>query len=57
MSVQYENEKLCVVCKQVPKDTVFRPCSHLATCSECAQKLDKCPLCRQEVHDKFKVIR
>jgi len=57
MANQYENEKLCIVCKRFEKDTVFRPCSHISTCSECSKMLQKCPLCQSAVDDKFKVFQ
>lgn len=57
MANQYENEKLCIVCKRFQRDTVFRPCSHFSTCSECAQQLPKCPLCQSAVKQRFKIFQ
>lgn len=44
----YENEEEteCVICLSDLKDTVFVPCGHYYCCSNCSQKLDKCPICR-----------
>ncbi len=56
MAQQYENEKLCIVCKRLQRDCVFRPCSHISTCTHCAKMLSKCPLCQTAIDDKFKVF-
>lgn len=48
----------CAVCLCVPKTTVIVPCGHFYTCMACAQKLDKCPICRgdiQKLIDKTKM--
>jgi hypothetical protein len=39
----------CAVCLCVPKTTVIVPCGHFYTCMPCAQKLDKCPICRGDI--------
>jgi len=57
MANQYENEKLCIVCKRFERDIVFRPCSHFSTCSECSSQLQKCPLCQSSIEHKFKIFQ
>ena len=49
--------KDCVVCMETDRqrDTVLLPCKHLATCSDCAATLNKCPVCRAAIHDRIKV--
>mmetsp|Transcript_91396 Transcript_91396/g.181705 ORF Transcript_91396/g.181705 Transcript_91396/m.181705 type:complete len:368 (+) Transcript_91396:81-1184(+) len=52
-----DNQKNCVVCLTTPKDTALMPCGHFCVCYECGASLrlsparNRCPLCRQEVHD------
>ena len=42
-------ESTCSVCLSSKKNTVFLPCFHLATCSDCASRCrDRCPICRAE---------
>lgn len=54
---KYENEKLCVVCRRFNKNTVFQPCGHFSSCDECAEHLEKCPICMQSIGQKFKVYQ
>lgn len=38
------DEKLCRICYEVPKDAVALPCRHLATCFYCLKKCRDCKL-------------
>ena len=48
---------VCLICEERPRDTVFMPCLHAATCGPCADLLAsdgaggvfKCPICRAQV--------
>ncbi|XP_018414125.1 PREDICTED: E3 ubiquitin-protein ligase XIAP [Nanorana parkeri] len=40
-----EEEKICKVCMDKAVSVVFIPCGHLVVCSDCAEVLDKCPIC------------
>jgi len=48
-ALQSKNDKLCVVCYDKQKDTVFFPCGHLVCCQRCSIKLPTCPICRQAI--------
>jgi len=54
-----DDETLCVICFRQLKDTVFLPCSHLATCSMCAEEIfeknGKCCICCQETTSLLRV--
>jgi len=56
-----DNQQNCVVCLTTPKDTALMPCGHFCVCYECGASLrlsparNRCPLCRQEVHDIMKL--
>lgn len=44
----------CVVCYEAPRDAVFLPCGHSATCLDCALDVYRkasgsCPLCRTSI--------
>ena len=42
-----EEETMCVVCMDAPKNRVVLPCMHMCVCEACAQLLrDRCPVCR-----------
>ncbi|NXT41721.1 XIAP ligase, partial [Pelecanoides urinatrix] len=50
-----QEEKLCKICMAKDISVVLIPCGHLVACKECAEALNKCPLCctniikRQEI--------
>merc|ERR1711991_1097585 len=44
-----EGDEECVVCYANPRSTVLHPCTHMAVCMECLQKLKKCPVCRAKI--------
>lgn len=39
----------CQCCADNPINTVFIPCGHLVCCSECANRVTNCPLCRTDI--------
>ncbi|CAH1125871.1 unnamed protein product [Ceutorhynchus assimilis] len=39
----------CKICMDNRLDSVFMPCAHVVACSECAVRIDRCPLCRSEI--------
>jgi len=53
-----EEEKLCVICRENPKVMLIMPCRHLCVCEECGQRveLDRCPLCRNVIAERFSVF-
>ena len=36
----------CVVCLERARAVAFLPCGHFCVCSNCGQRLDECPICR-----------
>eukprot|EP00948_MAST-09A_sp_MAST-9A-sp1_P000715 g715.t1 len=46
---------ICVICQDAPKAVVFQPCNHLCSCVECANRLQKCPICRKKIRDRIHV--
>jgi len=47
----------CSICMDKDIEVVFAPCSHQATCAECSQRLDRCPICRQDIAQKIIPIK
>ena len=41
----------CTVCMNAERNVLFLPCSHVAACVGCVARLDKCPICRQQVQE------
>ncbi|XP_063793314.1 E3 ubiquitin-protein ligase XIAP isoform X1 [Pseudophryne corroboree] len=51
-----EEEKICKVCMDKAVSIVFIPCGHLVVCSDCAEALDKCPICCTIIHRRQKIF-
>ena len=39
----------CKICCDRPIDSVLVPCGHYFACMQCAERMEVCPLCRQDV--------
>ncbi|XP_061177292.1 baculoviral IAP repeat-containing protein 2-like [Saccostrea echinata] len=48
------NQLLCKICLNSQVNVTFRPCGHLATCQDCADQLQSCPICRMRISEKVK---
>lgn len=53
-----EEEKLCVICRESPKEVLFLPCRHLCVCKDCGhrEELERCPLCREAIAERISVF-
>ena len=47
--MKIQDEKLCNVCMDELISSVFCPCGHYVACTKCAEKVDRCPVCRQPI--------
>ena len=51
--IENDDERMCVICLSIERDTTVLPCRHMCMCHECAQELrkqtSKCPICRNHV--------
>jgi Zinc finger, C3HC4 type (RING finger) len=47
----------CVLCREHPRNVIFKPCLHLAVCSLCESKLDEqtCVVCRRDVDSSLAI--
>lgn len=45
----------CLVCSDLKRDTLFKPCGHIACCSVCAPRVKKCLVCRDTVAARVKI--
>jgi len=45
-----DQEGICVVCMDRPRDVILKPCNHTACCAACFMRLEsrKCPVCRTQ---------
>lgn len=57
MSEAIEDEYKCIICCELPKHVIFKPCLHMACCAMCYEKLEgnKCFICKQEIEDVVKI--
>lgn len=46
----------CIVCMDNTRDTLLLPCSHLHFCVRCAEKLERCPLCKVIITERKTVF-
>ncbi|NXN14646.1 LRSM1 ligase, partial [Indicator maculatus] len=54
--LQWDQKKSeCVVCMEQETQMIFLPCGHVCCCQSCCQRLQTCPLCRQEVSQLIRI--
>ena len=56
-----DEENMCVVCFDAPKDHIIVPCGHQCVCASCAEQLTNtrtptCPVCRGPIRETMKVF-
>uniref|UniRef100_A0A4W5PHF3 Ring finger and SPRY domain containing 1 n=1 Tax=Hucho hucho TaxID=62062 RepID=A0A4W5PHF3_9TELE len=49
-------DNCCTLCCDQMADTELRPCGHSGMCMECALQLETCPLCRQDILTRVRLI-
>eukprot|EP00927_Polykrikos_kofoidii_P027010 TRINITY_DN2391_c0_g1_i2.p1 TRINITY_DN2391_c0_g1~~TRINITY_DN2391_c0_g1_i2.p1 ORF type:complete len:288 (+),score=66.83 TRINITY_DN2391_c0_g1_i2:661-1524(+) len=47
---------LCCICQETPREVLLQPCLHFAFCQSCVERVDICPLCRENVQGISRVI-
>uniref|UniRef100_A0ACB8FXH2 Uncharacterized protein n=2 Tax=Sphaerodactylus townsendi TaxID=933632 RepID=A0ACB8FXH2_9SAUR len=50
-----QEEKLCKICMDKTISVVLIPCGHLVTCQDCAEAVEKCPLCCTPITKRQKI--
>lgn len=40
---------LCVICLDLQRNILLKPCKHFCLCENCAQSVQQCPVCRKEI--------
>ena len=51
----YDRNTTCVLCLEAQRAILFKPCNHFVSCSLCAAKQTKCPVCRAPVKGQLKL--
>jgi hypothetical protein len=55
--VMLHERTMCVLWLTHPVLIVFLPCGHQKTCSDCSDRLEKCPLCQAEIEKRITPFR
>jgi len=50
-----EERTLCTVCFERERIILLQPCTHLALCNTCADRVTVCPICRGDIHARVQV--
>ena len=50
-----EEMRLCQVCYEGERDSLFYTCGHVCACETCARQVENCPICRERVKGVVKV--
>lgn len=45
----------CVICEERVGTVVLEPCHHMVLCGTCSHKVNKCPMCRVDIRNKYEV--
>eukprot|EP00511_Aplanochytrium_stocchinoi_P011880 CAMPEP_0204877120 /NCGR_PEP_ID=MMETSP1348-20121228/48019_1 /ASSEMBLY_ACC=CAM_ASM_000700 /TAXON_ID=215587 /ORGANISM="Aplanochytrium stocchinoi, Strain GSBS06" /LENGTH=824 /DNA_ID=CAMNT_0052033959 /DNA_START=74 /DNA_END=2549 /DNA_ORIENTATION=+ len=53
MKKQIKRES-CIICFSKPVSIVFVPCGHRSVCPDCAPRMTRCPMCRQDIQMQVK---
>ena len=51
-----EDQTKCTICYDNDREVCFLPCSHMVTCFSCSEAVQNCPMCRQLIGEKKRVI-
>lgn len=51
-----EEQLVCIVCLDCPRDTLLDPCLHYGLCSSCARTVDRCPVCRARIRQRHRIV-
>jgi hypothetical protein len=51
-----EDQTKCTICYDNDREVCFLPCSHTVACFNCADQVENCPMCRQPIVEKKRVI-
>jgi hypothetical protein len=49
---QLSSKSKCKICYEHEMNILFEPCKHIASCSNCSEKLKDCPICRIRICKK-----
>jgi len=51
---EFEEQRICGLCCERPREVVFLDCGHIYTCAQCSKYLFKCPIDKKYIRSKYK---
>lgn len=51
-----DENMMCIICWETPRNMLCLPCRHLQLCEQCSSSCSKCPSCRADVQQYLKVF-
>ena len=51
---QERDKFLCVVCQDLKREVILKPCNHCCLCPNCSKALKQCPVCKRRIQRKEK---
>ena len=52
---EFENDRLCVCCRERIAIMALLPCRHVCICGHCSVRLSNCPICRAFIDHRFRI--
>merc|ERR1712167_68053 len=49
---ELQDEKQCVICKDVERNICIVGCGHTVVCKHCADQIEKCPMCNRRIEGR-----
>jgi E3 ubiquitin-protein ligase XIAP len=49
-----QESRLCKICMDNEATILFLPCAHILCCQECADLVNKCPICRKTIESRIR---
>ena len=52
---QERDRFLCVVCQDLKREVILKPCNHYCLCYDCSNSLRECPICKSRIRKTEKI--
>ena len=47
------DREVCIMCRKDRRGVLFMPCTHFLTCQDCANLLDECLICKEQISESI----
>ena len=52
---QERDKFLCIVCQDLKREVILKPCNHYCLCYDCSRVLRECPICKSRIRNTEKI--